>query len=58
MRKARRYRLDLRRIIHANISRGGVPIDLVKRQRKDKPLRLVILLDAFGSGRQPIKREG
>jgi uncharacterized protein with von Willebrand factor type A (vWA) domain len=43
------YRLDLRRTIHANISRGGVPIDLVKRQRKEKPLRLVILLDASGS---------
>ena len=43
------YRLDLRRTIHANISRGGVPIGLVKRQRKEKPLRLVILLDASGS---------
>jgi uncharacterized protein with von Willebrand factor type A (vWA) domain len=43
------YRLDLRRTIHANISRSGVPIDLVKRQRKEKPLRLVILLDASGS---------
>jgi uncharacterized protein len=43
------YRLDLRRTIHNNISHGGVPIDLVKRQRKPKPLRLVILLDASGS---------
>jgi uncharacterized protein with von Willebrand factor type A (vWA) domain len=43
------YRLDLRRTIHANISRGGVPIELVKRRRKDKPLRLVVLLDASGS---------
>lgn len=43
------YRLDLRRTIHANIGRGGVPIGLVKRQRKEKPLRLVILLDASGS---------
>jgi uncharacterized protein with von Willebrand factor type A (vWA) domain len=47
--RRRGYRLDLRRTIHANISRGGVPIDLVKRQRKDKPLRLVVLLDASGS---------
>jgi uncharacterized protein with von Willebrand factor type A (vWA) domain len=43
------YRLDLRRTIHSNISHGGVPISLVKRQRKEKPLRLVILLDASGS---------
>jgi uncharacterized protein with von Willebrand factor type A (vWA) domain len=43
------YRLDLRRTIHNNISHGGVPIDLVKRQRKHKPLRLVVLLDASGS---------
>jgi uncharacterized protein with von Willebrand factor type A (vWA) domain len=43
------YRLDLRRTIHSNISHGGVPIDLVKRRRKPKPLRLVILLDASGS---------
>jgi uncharacterized protein with von Willebrand factor type A (vWA) domain len=42
-------RLDLRRTIHRNISHGGVPIALVKRQRKDKPLRLVVLLDASGS---------
>ena len=32
-----------------NISHGGVPISLVKRQRKEKPLRLVVLLDASGS---------
>ncbi|MEP7456173.1 VWA domain-containing protein [Phyllobacterium sp. SB3] len=43
------YRLDLRRTIHRNISHGGVPIALVKRQRKQKPLRLVVLLDASGS---------
>jgi uncharacterized protein with von Willebrand factor type A (vWA) domain len=43
------YRLDLRRTIHGNISHGGVPISLVKRRRKEKPLRLVMLLDASGS---------
>src|SRR6201746_1705218 len=43
------YRLDLRRTIHSNISHGGVPIDLKMRQRKEKPLRLVMLLDASGS---------
>jgi uncharacterized protein with von Willebrand factor type A (vWA) domain len=47
--RRRGYRLDLRRTIHGNISHGGVPITLVKRQRKEKPLRLVILLDASGS---------
>ncbi len=45
----RGYRLDLRRTIHRNISHGGVPISLVKRQRTEKPLRLVMLLDASGS---------
>ncbi|WP_027551882.1 VWA domain-containing protein [Bradyrhizobium sp. Cp5.3] len=47
--RRRGYRLDLRRTIHRNISHGGVPISLVKRQRKDKPLRLIVLLDASGS---------
>ena len=47
--RRRGYRLDLRRTIHSNISHGGVPISLVRRQRKDKPLRLVMLLDASGS---------
>jgi uncharacterized protein with von Willebrand factor type A (vWA) domain len=47
--RRRGYRLDLRRTIHGNISHGGVPIDLVKRQRREKPLRLVMLLDASGS---------
>jgi uncharacterized protein with von Willebrand factor type A (vWA) domain len=47
--RRRGYRLDLRRTIHRNISHGGVPINLVKRQRKEKPLRLVVLLDASGS---------
>ena len=43
------YRIDLRRTIHRNIGQGGVPIELIKRQRKEKPLRLVLLLDASGS---------
>lgn len=47
--RRRGYRLDLRRTIHRNISHGGVPIALVKRQRKDKPPRLIVLLDASGS---------
>lgn len=47
--RRRGYRLDLRRTIHRNISHGGVPISLVRRRRKDKPLKLVVLLDASGS---------
>jgi uncharacterized protein with von Willebrand factor type A (vWA) domain len=47
--RRRGYRLDLRRTIHSNISHGGVPISLVRRQRRQKPLRLVVLLDASGS---------
>src|SRR6202166_2907612 len=47
--RRRGYRLDLRRTIHGNISHGGVPISLVKRQHKPKPLRLVMLLDASRS---------
>jgi uncharacterized protein len=47
--RRRGYRLNLRRTIHSNINHGGVPIKLVKRQRKEKPLRLVMLLDASGS---------
>src|SRR5882757_2456757 len=47
--RRRGYRLDLRRTIHGNISHGGVPISLVSRRRKEKPLRLVVLLDASGS---------
>jgi uncharacterized protein with von Willebrand factor type A (vWA) domain len=47
--RRRGFRLDLRRTIHRNISHGGVPIVLAKRQRKDKPLRLIVLLDASGS---------
>ncbi|MDO9560890.1 MAG: VWA domain-containing protein [Bradyrhizobium sp.] len=47
--RRRGYRLDLRRTIHRSISHGGVPISLIRRQRKPKPLRLVVLLDASGS---------
>jgi len=42
-------RLDLRRTIHRSVSRGGTPLDLVWRKRREKPLRLVFLLDASGS---------
>jgi uncharacterized protein len=42
-------RLDFRRTIHRSIPYGGTPIELRRRRRKDKPLRLVVLLDASGS---------
>ncbi len=42
-------RLDLRRTIRRNIAHGGVPIELLWRRKKRKPLRLVVLLDASGS---------
>jgi uncharacterized protein len=47
--RRRGRRLDLRRTIHRSVSHGGTPIDLAWRQRKQKPLRLVVLLDASGS---------
>ncbi|HEY0234119.1 MAG TPA: VWA domain-containing protein, partial [Afipia sp.] len=49
-RKSKRGRqIDLRRTIRASLPTGGVPIDLVRRRRQHKPLRLVVLLDASGS---------
>ncbi len=47
--RRRGRRLDLRRTIHRSVSHGGTPIDLAWRQRKIKPLRLVVLLDGSGS---------
>ncbi len=46
---ARGRRIDLRRTIRASLPTGGTPIQLVHRQRRHKPLRLVVLLDASGS---------
>jgi uncharacterized protein len=42
-------RIDLRATIRENISHGGTPVNLRWRDRKAKPLRLVVLLDASGS---------
>ena len=49
--KARRRgrRLDFRRVIHKSVQSGGMPIRLVFRRRRDKPLRLVAILDVSGS---------
>ncbi len=43
------HRLDLRRTIHRSIAHGGTPLDPAWRRRRDKPLRLVLLLDVSGS---------
>ena len=47
--RKRGRRIDLRATIRRNIGVGGTPIDLRFRQRKPKPLRLIVLLDASGS---------
>jgi uncharacterized protein len=47
--RPRGQRLDLRRTIHRSIANGGTPMQLVFRERREKPLRLVVLLDGSGS---------
>ncbi len=42
-------RIDLRATLRRSVARGGEPIDLKFRRRKQKPLRIVALLDASGS---------
>lgn len=42
-------RIDLRRTSRRNIPHGGDPIELVRRKRPDKPVRIVVLLDVSGS---------
>lgn len=44
-----RRRLDLRRTLRLSLGRGGEPIELVRRNRRARPVRLVILLDVSGS---------
>ena len=46
---ARGRALDLRRSIRRNLSRGGEPLDLVYRQRPERPVNVVVLLDVSGS---------
>ncbi|MEM8813137.1 MAG: VWA domain-containing protein [Pseudomonadota bacterium] len=41
--------LDLRKIARKSVSKGGEPLDLVKRRRPDRPVHLVALLDVSGS---------
>ncbi len=42
-------RIDIRRSIRASIPHGGTPLELVWRRRRQRPLKLVVLLDASGS---------
>lgn len=41
--------LDLRRILRRSLARGGEPIDLPRRRRKVRPVRIAALLDVSGS---------
>jgi uncharacterized protein with von Willebrand factor type A (vWA) domain len=42
-------RLDFRRTLRRNLSRGAEPVDLVMRERPDRPVNLVVLVDVSGS---------
>lgn len=42
-------RLDLRRTIRRSIPHGGEPIELVRKARPDRPVRIIVLLDVSGS---------
>jgi uncharacterized protein len=41
--------IDIRRTIRRNLSRGGEPIELRRKHRPERPVKLVMLLDASGS---------
>jgi uncharacterized protein with von Willebrand factor type A (vWA) domain len=41
--------LDLRRIQRASLARGGEPLDLFRKARPDRPVRIVALCDVSGS---------
>jgi len=41
--------LDMRRILRASLARGGEPIDLFRRARPPRPMRIVALCDVSGS---------
>jgi uncharacterized protein with von Willebrand factor type A (vWA) domain len=41
--------LDLRRIARHSISRGGEPLQLLRKKRPDRPVHIVALLDVSGS---------
>lgn len=43
------HTLDLRRMIRKSLATGGVPVHLARRQRPEKPVNLVAILDVSGS---------
>jgi uncharacterized protein with von Willebrand factor type A (vWA) domain len=43
--------IDLRRTLRRNLSRGGEPLELLRKQRPERPVNLVLLLDVSGSMR-------
>jgi uncharacterized protein len=43
--------VDLRRTLRRNLSRGGEPMELLRKQRPERPVNLVLLLDVSGSMR-------
>lgn len=43
--------VDLRRSLRRNLSKGGEPLELLRKQRPDRPVNLVLLLDVSGSMR-------
>lgn len=45
----RGQRFDMRRIIRASLARGGEPLDLHRRRRSERPLKIVALCDVSGS---------
>jgi uncharacterized protein with von Willebrand factor type A (vWA) domain len=42
-------RLDFRRVIHKSVQSGGMPLRLAWRRPREKPVRLVAILDVSGS---------
>jgi uncharacterized protein len=42
-------RLDFRRVIHKSVQSGGMPLRLAFRRRREKPFRLIAILDVSGS---------
>ncbi len=44
-----RERIDFRRTFRRSLSYGGEPLELVASRRRERPLRLVLLLDVSGS---------
>lgn len=42
-------RLDMRRILRSSLARGGEPIELHRKRRPERPMRIAVLCDVSGS---------